>query len=235
MKKIVLSVGGSILVPSLESNNVSKFSEILKELSKKYIVYVVVGGGGEARRYIDQARKLGIDEASSDELGILVTRINASMLAWALGDSAFRSVPENYTEAVIAGDSGKIVVMGGVTPAQTTDAVSAVLAERAGADFLVNVTSIDGIYSEDPKRNPAAVKYENITPDELLDIVSGAGMEAGSNNVIDLVAAKILKRSGIPLLVVDGRDPENLKSALVDGKFNGSIVSAGGANPLDWI
>lgn len=233
MKKIVLSVGGSILVPSLESNNVSKFSGILKELSKKYNVYVVVGGGGEARRYIEQARKLGIDEASSDELGILVTRINASMLAWALGDAAYRSVPENYTEAVIAGDSGKIVVMGGVTPAQTTDAVSAVLAERAGADFLVNVTSIDGIYSEDPKKNPAAVKYENITPDELLDIVSGAGMEAGSNNVIDLVAAKILKRSGIPLLVVDGRDPENLKSALIDGKFSGSIVSAGGINPLE--
>ncbi|WP_421908697.1 UMP kinase [Methanolacinia petrolearia] len=235
MKKIVLSVGGSILVPSLESNNISKFSGILKELSKKYAVYVVVGGGGEARRYIEQARKLGIDEATSDELGILVTRINASMLVWALGDAAYRSVPENYTEALIAGDSGKIVVMGGVTPAQTTDAVSAVLAERAGADFFVNVTSVDGIYSEDPKKNPAAVKYENITPDELLDIVSGAGMEAGSNTVIDLVAAKVLKRSGIPLVVIDGRRPENLRDALIDGKFSGSIVSPGGANPLDGI
>ena len=235
MKKIVLSVGGSILVPSLESNNISKFSGILKELSKKYAVFVVVGGGGEARRYIDQARKLGIDEATSDDLGILVTRINASMLTWALGDAAYRSVPENYTEALIAGDSGKIVVMGGVTPAQTTDAVSAVLAEKAGADFLVNVTSIDGIYSEDPKKNPSAVKYENITPDKLLDIVSGAGMEAGSNNVIDLVAAKILKRSGIPLVVIDGRRPENLRDALIDGKFSGSIVSPGGTNPLNGI
>ncbi|WP_048150102.1 UMP kinase [Methanolacinia paynteri] len=235
MKKIVLSVGGSILVPSLESNNISKFSGILKELSKKYAVYVVVGGGGEARRYIDQARKLGIDEATSDELGILVTRINASMLVWALGDAAYRSVPEDYTEALIAGDSGKIVVMGGVTPAQTTDAVSAVLAERAGADFFVNVTSVDGIYSEDPKKNPGAVKYENITPDELLEIVSGAGMEAGSNTVIDLVAAKVLKRSGIPLVVIDGRRPENLRDALIDGKFSGSIVSPGGVNPLDGI
>lgn len=235
MKKIVLSVGGSILVPSLESNNISKFSGILKDLSKKYAVYVVVGGGGEARRYIEQARKLGIDEATSDELGILVTRINASMLVWALGEAAYMSVPEDYTEALIAGDSGKIVVMGGVTPAQTTDAVSAVLAERAGADFFVNVTSIDGIYSEDPKKNPAAVKYENITPDELLEIVSEGGMEAGSNTVIDLVAAKVLKRSGIPLVVIDGRNPENLKDALIDGKFSGSIVSPGGANPLDGI
>lgn len=235
MKKIVLSVGGSILVPSLESNNISKFSGVLRELSDKYRIFVVVGGGGEARRYIEQARKLGIDEATSDELGILVTRINASMLMWALGGDAFRSVPEDYTEALIAGDSGKIVIMGGVTPAQTTDAVSAVLAERVGADFLVNVTSIDGIYSEDPKKNPAAVKYDNITTDELLDIISGSGMEAGSNNVIDLVAAKVLKRSGIPLVVVDGRTPENLTETLIHGRFSGSIVSENGINPLDGI
>lgn len=235
MKKIVLSVGGSILVPSLESNNIGNFSSILKELSKKYRIFVVVGGGGEARRYIGEARKLGIDEATSDELGILVTRINASMLTWTLGEAAFRSVPEDYTEALLAAESGKIVVMGGVTPAQTTDAVSAVLAERTGADFLVNVTSVDGIYSEDPKTNPGAVKYENITPDELIDIISGSGMEAGSNNVIDFVAAKVLKRSGIPLVVIDGRRPEKLKDALINGKFDGTIVSAGGINPLDGI
>ncbi len=232
MKKIVLSVGGSILVPSLESSNISKFSEILKELSQKYKIFVVVGGGGEARRYIEEARKLGIDEATSDELGIMITKINASMLIWSLGDAAFRSVPDNYTDALIAGDSGKIVVMGGVTPAQTTDAVSAVLAERTGADFLVNVTSVDGIYSEDPKKNSSAVKYDMISPDELLAIVSGSGMEAGSNTVIDLVAAKVLKRSGIPLVVIDGRNPEKLKSALIDGKFDGSVVSADGVNPL---
>ncbi|MBN1432794.1 MAG: UMP kinase [Methanomicrobiaceae archaeon] len=235
MKKIVLSIGGSILVPSLESNKISKFSEILKILSQKYRVFVVVGGGGEARRYIEQARSLGIDEATSDELGILITRINASMLMWALGEDAYRSVPENYTDAVLAGDSGKIVIMGGVTPAQTTDAVSAVLSERVGADFLVNVTSVDGIYSEDPKKNDKAVKYEIITPDELLAIISGAGMEAGSNTVIDLVAAKVLKRSGIPLVVIDGRNPENLTDTLIKGKFDGSIVSADGKNPLDQI
>lgn len=233
MKKIVLSVGGSILVPSLESNNISKFSEILKELSQKYMIFVVVGGGGEARRYIEQARKLDIDEATSDELGILITRINASMLIWTLGDAAFRSVPENYTDALIAGESGKIVVMGGVTPAQTTDAVSAVLAERADADFLVNVTSVDAIYSEDPNKNPNAIRYKTITPDELIEIISGSGLEAGSNTIIDLIAAKVLKRSGIPLMVVDGRNPENLKSALIDKKFDGSIVSVDGDNPLE--
>ena len=89
MKKIVLSLGGSILVPSLESNRIAQYRDILRELSAKYRIYVVVGGGGEARRYINAARSMDIDEATSDELGILITRINASLLMWALGEDAY--------------------------------------------------------------------------------------------------------------------------------------------------
>ncbi|WFN35886.1 UMP kinase [Methanomicrobium antiquum] len=233
MKKIVLSLGGSILVPSLESNKIENYRDVLKEISSKYQIFVVIGGGGEARRYIGAARSLGIDEATSDELGILITRINASLLCWALGDLAYPAVAENYTDALKYAESGKIVLMGGVTPGQTTDAVSAVLAERLRADLLINLTSIDGIYSKDPKNNKDAVKFDSITPEKLIDIVSAGTMGAGSNNVIDLVAAKIIQRSRIPLLVIDGKDPENLKNVLLKGKLFGSVVIADGVkNPL---
>ncbi|MBN2735126.1 MAG: UMP kinase [Methanomicrobiaceae archaeon] len=225
MKKIVISLGGSILVPSLESNNIKQYCDVLTELSKIYQVFVVIGGGGEARRYIGIARSLEIDEATSDELGILITRINASLLSWAVGGSAYPAVAENYTDALKYAESGKIVVMGGVTPGQTTDAVSAVLAERVKADLLINLTSIDGIYSEDPKKNSNATKYDYMTPDELINIVSAGKMGAGSNNVIDLVAAKIIQRSGIPLIVLDGNNPKNLTDALLKGSFSGSFVS----------
>lgn len=233
MKKIVLSLGGSILVPSLESNKIEHYRDVLKEISSKYQISVVIGGGGEARRYIGAARSLGIDETTSDELGILITRINASLLCWALGDLAYPAVAENYTDALKYAESGKIVLMGGVTPGQTTDAVSAVLAERLRADLLINLTSIDGIYSKDPKNNKDAVKFDSITPEKLIDIVSAGTMGAGSNNVIDLVAAKIIQRSRIPLLVIDGKDPENLKNVLLKGKLFGSVVIADGVkNPL---
>ncbi|MDD4126681.1 MAG: UMP kinase [Methanomicrobium sp.] len=225
MKKIVISLGGSILVPSLESNKIEKYCDVLRKLSEKYQISVVIGGGGEARRYIGVARTLGIDEATSDELGILITRINASLLCWALGDFAYPAVAENYTDALKYAESKKIVLMGGVTPGQTTDAVSAVLAERLKADLLINLTSIDGIYSEDPKKNSDAAKFDYMTPDELIEIVSPGRMGAGSNNVIDLVAAKIIQRSKIPLIVLDGAEPENLADAVLKGRFNGSIVS----------
>ena len=81
-------------------------------------VFIVVGGGGEARRYIGVARGLGAGEAVADELGIMVTRLNARLLITGLQDTAYPRVAENYTEAREFAETGKIVVMGGITPAQ---------------------------------------------------------------------------------------------------------------------
>ena len=232
MKKIVVSLGGSVLVPSLESNNIRRYASVLKKMAGTCRLFVVVGGGGEARRYIGVARGLGAGEATGDELGILVTRLNARLLIAGLGDAAYPRVAENYTEAREFAETGKIVVMGGITPAQTTDAVSAVLAESVGADLLINATSVDGIYSADPKKDAGAVKYERLTPQELLGIITRERMGAGANTVLDIVAGKVVERSGIPLLVLDGRDPENLSRAVVEGAFVGTIVSEGSSNPL---
>jgi len=232
MKKIVISLGGSVLVPSLESNNISRYVSVLKNISEKCRIFVVVGGGGEARRYIKVARGLGAGEATADELGILVTRLNARLLIAGLGDAAYPRVAENYTEAREFAETGKVVVMGGITPAQTTDAVSAVLAESVCADLLINATSIDGIYSADPKKDAAAVRYQHLTPQELLDIITRSRLDAGANIVLDIVAGKVIERSGIPLLVLDGRDPENLYRAIVEGVFTGTIVSEVPSTPL---
>jgi len=231
MKKIVISLGGSILVPSLESNNIARYVSVLKKISEKCRLFVVVGGGGEARRYIGVARSLGGGEAAADELGIMVTRLNARLLIAGLGEAAYPRVAENYTEALEFALSKKIVVMGGITPAQTTDAVSAVLAESVGADLLINATSIDGIYSADPKKDASAVRHDHLTPRELLEILTANRMNAGANTVLDIVAGKVIERSGIPLLVIDGREPDNLYRAIVEGTFVGTIVSEEGQNP----
>ena len=58
--------------------------------------------------------------------------------------------------------------MGGITPGQTTDAVAAVLAERVRADVFINVTSVDGIYSADPKKVRNAKRYDTLTPRQLV-------------------------------------------------------------------
>ena len=226
MKTIVISLGGSILIPSLEKNKIKEYVPVLEEIAAHHRLFVVVGGGGEARRYITVARNLGIDEGTSDEIGILVTRLNATLLIAALGDRAYPKVAESHADAKKFAESKKIVVMGGITPGQTTDAVAAVLAERVGASVFINVTSVDGIYSADPKKDKKARRFAALTSEQLLDIVSRAGLGAGSNVVLDIVAARVVERSHIPLVVIDGRDPDNLSRAILTGEFTGTVVSA---------
>ena len=232
MKTVVISLGGSILIPTLEKNKIEEYVPVLQKIAARHRLFVVVGGGGEARRYIEVARRLGIDEGTSDEIGILITRLNATLLVSALRDAAYPKVAESHAEAKKFAEAGKIVVMGGITPGQTTDAVAAVLAERVRADVFINVTSVDGIYSADPKKVKTATRYATLTPAQLLEIVGGTALTAGSNTVLDIVAARVVERSHIPLVVLDGTKPKNLSSAILTGKFTGTIVSEKKKKPL---
>jgi uridylate kinase len=225
MKTVVISLGGSILIPKLRENKIQEYVPVLQEIAGKHRLFVVVGGGGAARDYIDVARALGIDEGTSDEIGILVTRLNATLLVAALRDAAYPKVAESHAEAKKFAEAGKIVVMGGITPGQTTDAVAAVLAERVQADVFINVTSVNGIYSADPNKVKGAKRFLTLTPQQLLEIVGKIALTAGSNNVLDIVAARIVGRSHIPLVVLDGTTPETLSRAILTGKFTGTIVS----------
>jgi len=222
--KIVVSVGGSVLARVMSPEKFRSYAAALKDISKKNIVFIVTGGGKAARDYIGVARELGADEATCDLIGIELTRLNARLLIAALGDDAYFEPPLNYKEAKSAGLSGKIVVMGGVTPGQTTDAVSAVLAEYIGADLLINATSIDGVYTSDPKKNRDAKRFDSMTPQQLIGIVMKTEMVAGANSPVDLLAAKIIERSSIKTIVLNGEEPENIVDA-VAGNHTGTVIT----------
>ncbi|MDD1718943.1 MAG: UMP kinase [Methanoregulaceae archaeon] len=223
-KTLVLSLGGSVLIPSLEENRIGAYVPVLTKIAAAHRLFVVVGGGGEARRFIAAARNLGADDGTADEIGIAVTRLNARLLIAGLRGAVHPALALSQDEAIAKGESGKIVVMGGITPGQTTDAVSAVLAERLGADLLINLTSVDGVYSADPKTDPEAKRYDRLSPVDLLGIVRLDLLTAGANSVMDMVAANVVARSGVPLVVMDGRDPANLEKAVFSGTFRGTVV-----------
>ena len=121
--KIVVAIGGSILLKEYDSKKFKKYSEILKKLTEKHKLFVVVGGGKPARDYINIVRDLGAGEAQCDDIGIEITRINAKLLLSSLGSAAYQKVPHNFQEALEFSTSGKIIVMGGTEPAHSTDAV----------------------------------------------------------------------------------------------------------------
>jgi uridylate kinase len=221
--KIVISVGGSVLARDLSPEKFLGYAEAIKQISKENTVFVVTGGGKAARDYISVARALGANEAVCDLIGIDVTRLNARLLISALGEDAYFEPPLNYRDAKIAGYSGKIIVMGGVIPGQTTDAVSAILAEYAGADVLINATSIDGVYTSDPRKKRDAKKFETMTPRQLVEIVNRTEMIAGANSPVDLLAAKVIERSSIRTIVLNGDNPGNIVEA-IRGRHTGTII-----------
>jgi uridylate kinase len=223
---IIISIGGSVLISDLDPGRIREYAQTVKKLSRQHTIYVVVGGGKTARDYISAARALGANEVECDIIGIDMTRINARLLIAALGSSAYPEPVVRYQDAIAihASQSDKIIVMGGMIPGQTTDAVSAVLAEYVKADLLINATSVDGVYTKDPNIDENAMKLTSITPSELVEIVMRIDMTAGSNSPMDPMAAKIIQRCGIKTIVIDGKDPNNINEA-VAGRHNGTLIS----------
>ncbi len=221
---VVISIGGSIIVPKLDSKRFKEYAEAIKKIASQHRVFIIVGGGAIAREYIRIARDLGANEAFCDLIGIDLTRLNARLLISALSGDVYPTPPMDYKEAESAASSGKIVVMGGITPGQTTDATAAILAEFVRANLLVNATSVDGVYTKDPRLDPSAKKLDKITPEQLVNIVMQTEMKAGSESVIDPLAAKIIERSKIPTIVLNGTDPKNIVNAVIKNEHVGTEI-----------
>lgn len=221
--KIVIAIGGSILLKEYDYQKFQEYSEILKSLSNEHELFVVVGGGKPARDYISVIRDLNGGEAQCDDIGIEVTRINAKLLLTALGDYAYQRVPHNSQEALEFSASGKIIVMGGTEPAHSTDAVSAILAEYIHADKLINLTSVDGMYNKDPNKYEDAELIKEITASEMMEFISGKDTKAGTYEFFDMTAIQMIKRSSIETVIANGYTPENL-TKVINGEDIGTKI-----------
>ncbi|MEW5759849.1 MAG: UMP kinase [Candidatus Thermoplasmatota archaeon] len=219
---IVISLGGS-LIKLNKLDYINSLSSLLKELSEKFKLYIVVGGGGLAREYIDSCRKLGGNEYLLDKVGILATRMNANILIASLGDYATQNVFESIEDAIYSLEK-KIFVMGGTIPGHTTDAVAVMLGEKVNADKIIIMTNVDGVYDKDPNKNKDAKLLKKISGAQLMEIVSSTSSTAGSKTVVDPLAARLISRAKIPLFVLNGSELENLKKAIEGKEFKGTVV-----------
>src|SRR2546426_6132352 len=120
MEKVVVSLGGSVLVPGDDdARYLRDLAALLMDVSARVKLFVVTGGGRIARYYIETGRALGIGEPTLDEFGIAVTRLNARLLAAALAGRANREPAKTYAEAAKLARRHPIVVMAGNHPRQT--------------------------------------------------------------------------------------------------------------------
>lgn len=225
MEKVVISLGGSIIIPGKRDGEFLRhFAAMIGPLTDDLEIFVVCGGGRIARYYIDTGRDLGAGEDKLDDMGIEVTRLNARLLQLALGGKAHDTVPCTVEETAAQGGRGRVAIMGGTTPGHTTDGVSAALAEKVGASRIVNATSVDGVYTSDPRKHSDSMKYERLTFDQLEGMMNKGKHGAGNSHVFDPMGAEIVRRCRIPLLVVDGRDIEEMRNAILGHRIKGTVI-----------
>lgn len=222
--KAVVKLGGFAFPGEPGKLLVNEYVKLLKQLVGEYDLVVVTGGGRVARTYIKAARDMGVSESLCDQIGILVSRLNARLLVDGLGEYAFPEIPVNIGELKHYFASGKIVAMGGLAPGHSTNAVAAIAAETVGAELFVNATNVEGVFTADPSKDKKAKKLKEVTVSKLTQILSNADMTAGAYDLMDPLALRIIARSKIPTVILDGRTPTNVTRALGNEQVGTRVV-----------
>jgi uridylate kinase len=223
--RIVVRIGGSVVASPINTELMSKYADIIKAVKKQgHGVAVVVGGGALARQFIGIAKSLGLDMTAQDEVAISCSRLFAQLFLKKLGEEGCSRVALTLDDAAECLGEGKVVVMGGLKPGITTDAVAALVAERIDAELLVKGTDQNGVYDKDPRKYVDAVKLDDLSLEDLTHILELNVHKAGMHQIIDPVAVEVLKRKRLKLVVVNGFQPQNILAA-INGENVGTVIS----------
>ena len=195
----VFAVGGGIVQENLD--RIGEFVEAVEGDEK----IALVTGAGDLNRY--QSAVSG-NNGEKDLIGIKATRLHAQTVLTEMED-VYPEIPEKPEEVQVAAASGKNVVMGGLVPGYSTDAVAATVAELLDADLYI-ATTVDGIYSDDPEKVSDAEKFDEISVEKLLEITGGSN-EPGIYSVVDEAAVRMIERSEIRTKIFEA-SPENLEN-----------------------
>jgi len=222
----VISLGGSLIVPGeIDSSFLSSFKHLINKRIENGDRFILVAGGGKtARKYQSAAAEVSeIDNEEKDWIGIHATRINAHLLRTVFKRVANPKVIKDYdhdwpefNESVLVGAGWK--------PGWSTDYDAVLLAERYGADTVITLTNIDYVYSDDPNKNPDAVKYTDMSWDELEKLI-GTEWDPGLSMPFDPIASKKAKDLELKVVIMNGSQLSNLENFL-DGnnEFKGTII-----------
>ncbi|KGG11161.1 Uridylate kinase [Prochlorococcus marinus str. SS51] len=191
---------------------------------------IVVGGGNIFRGL--KGSSAGMDRATADYVGMLATVMNAITLQDGLERAGvetrvqtaieMQQIAEPYIRrrAIRHLEKGRVVVFGGGcgNPFFTTDTTSALRAAEINADVIFKATKVDGVYNQDPKEYPEAIKYESLTFQEVL---------SKEIAVMDSTAIALCKDNKIPIVVFNIFQPGNINKAVAGEKIGSRISNSG--------
>ena len=232
-KRILLKLSGEALMGSknfgIDSEILQVYAQDIKQIVDLGVQVAIVIGGGNIFRGFDGANEHKIDRVQGDHMGMLATVINGLALQSALENIGaptrlqtaikINEVAEPFIrrKAIRHLDKGRVVIFGGGTgnPYFTTDSAAVLRAIEIESDVILKGTRVDGIYDEDPEKNVDAIKFDNISFEEVLK----KGLK-----VMDTTAFTLSQENKLPIIVFDMNKRGNLLK-LISGEKIGTTVN----------
>ena len=231
-RRVLLKLSGEILsgdkgfgIDPEKANFLAKEVKSIHELGVG--IGLIIGAGNIFRGL--QAADRGMDRVTGDYLGMLATIMNAISVQDALEQVGCETrtlsalnitqIAEPYIRrrALRHLDKGRIVIISGGTgnPFFTTDSAAALRAKELNAEIVIKGTKVDGVYNDDPVKNPSAIKYDFLPYDKVLE---------NNLRVMDLTAITLCKENNIPIQVFNIKETGTLKKLILGSKI-GTLVS----------
>lgn len=231
-KRILLKLSGEALMGDqsygIDIDRVAQYARDIKAVHDQGMEIAIVIGGGNIYRGLS-AEKAGMDRVQADYMGMLATVINSMALQDALEKVEIKTrlltaikmeqicEPFIRRRAVRHLEKGRVVIFGaGIgSPYFTTDTAASLRAIEINADVVLKGTRVDGIYSSDPLKDANAVRFDEVTFQDVFD----KGL-----NVMDMTAFTLCQENKLPIIVFDMNKPGNFNK-LVNGERIGTLVT----------
>ncbi len=226
---VVMSVGGSLIVP--DAIDTLFLSELRNLIERQITVHkrrfiIIAGGGRTARRYQDAAAAVSeLDPEDLDWMGIHATRLNGHLLRTIFRDVAHPVMITNPDEILDVPKDTSLIIAAGYRPGASTDLRAVQIATNVGATKVMNLSNIDYVYTEDPRKNPAAEKIESIRWADFMRLIP-TEWNPGLSSPFDPVAARAAEAHDIEVAIINGEKIAEIENFLENRAFIGTLIHA---------
>lgn len=227
MNNIVISLGGSLIVPNggINTEFLKKFNDLIRyEIAGKDCRFFIVCGGGSTARHYQQAARDVVGQITGDDvdwLGIHATRMNAHLLRTIFRDISYFRVKKHYDQRDPVKEP--VMIAAGWRPGWSTDYDAVLLAEEYGAKVVINLTNTDYIYDKDPQQFSDAKPLKKISWVDFRKMV-GDKWDPGMHTSFDPIAAQKGQELKIKVVSLKGDDLDNVQKFLDNKEFVGTVI-----------
>ena len=219
MKTIVISLGGSLIVPDeIDVSFLRQFKDLILSF-KGYRFAIYCGGGSIARKYQKALGEIVDDKESLDWVGIAATYLNAFLVKCVFGENAGAIIGDPTLKVK---SNKRILIAAGWKPGWSTDYDAVLLAKNLKADMVINMTNVDYVYDKDPKLL-GAKPLKKVSFKDIKKIID-CEWKPGLNMPFDPVAVREAEKLDIRVIIC-GRSIDNLRNVIEDKNFKGTTIS----------